>query len=67
MSITIHGADDATATTMAEALSRCHTIIGPSRPYRIPGEPGVRVHVYGHTDPADVDEEGAPTGSWALH
>ncbi|MFZ3557153.1 DUF6207 family protein [Streptomyces sp. BH055] len=61
VSITIAAADEATAAAMAEALNRCHNVTGPSDPYRVPGVPGVRVHLYGHTDPVDADEDEAST------
>ncbi|MFE0058761.1 DUF6207 family protein [Streptomyces sp. NPDC059003] len=56
VSITIAGADEQTVRDMAVALSRCHNVTGPSAPWRVPGVPGVRVHVYGHTDPGDGSE-----------
>ncbi|MFF4696458.1 DUF6207 family protein [Streptomyces chattanoogensis] len=56
VSITISGADEKTVLDMAYALSPCHNISGPGSPWHVPGVPGVRVHVYGHTAPGDVSE-----------
>ncbi|MFJ9416665.1 DUF6207 family protein [Streptomyces sp. NPDC101227] len=56
VSITIAGADEKTVLDMAFALGRCHNISGPGTPWHAPGVPGVRVHVYGHTDPGDAPE-----------
>ncbi|RVU15861.1 hypothetical protein EOT10_37675 [Streptomyces antnestii] len=53
VSVTIAGADETTVLAFAQALSACHNVTGPTDPFRVPGEPGVRVHVYGHTDAVD--------------
>ncbi|MFE2990625.1 DUF6207 family protein [Streptomyces sp. NPDC059262] len=53
ISVTIAGADETTVIAFAQSLIRCHNVTGPSPVFRVPGEAGVHVHVYGHTDPVD--------------
>ncbi|MFC9535993.1 DUF6207 family protein [Streptomyces sp. NPDC056975] len=48
VSVTIESADEETVLTFAHALSTSHNVTGLGAPWRVPGRPGVRVHVYGN-------------------
>ncbi|TGB03226.1 DUF6207 family protein [Streptomyces sp. MZ04] len=56
VSVIIHGADEETVTAFARALAVCHNVTDPSSPWRVPGQPGVHVQVYGHTDPGEESD-----------
>ncbi|WP_353963807.1 DUF6207 family protein [Streptomyces mirabilis] len=51
--ITIHALDEETAVAVGFALAEYSNVTGPSAPYRIPGEDGVCVRMYGSTLPTD--------------
>lgn len=49
--LTVAAADEQTALAVAQRLIACHNLTGPSALYRIPGEDGVHVQMYGDAQP----------------
>ncbi|MGW4985114.1 DUF6207 family protein [Streptomyces mirabilis] len=58
--ITIHALDEETAVAVGFALAERSNVTGPSAPYRIPGEDGVCVRMYGSTSPTYEMERHPP-------
>lgn len=58
--ITIHALDEETAIAVGFALAEHSNLTGPSAPYRVPGEDGVYVRMYGSTLSVDEMERHAP-------
>jgi len=56
VSLTIEAADETTAHAMAQQLAACHNLTGPSAPWRVPGEDGVRIRLHGHLEPGAPDD-----------
>ncbi|MGW0902899.1 DUF6207 family protein [Streptomyces sp. NPDC002853] len=57
--ITVEAADEETALAVAHRLIACHNLTGASAPFRVPGQEGACVRLYGDAVPlslATVDE-----------
>ncbi|MBB5109448.1 DUF6207 family protein [Streptomyces spectabilis] len=49
--ITVEAADEQAALAVARRLIACHNLTGASAVFRVPGEDGVRVQMYGDATP----------------
>ncbi|MFI8932455.1 DUF6207 family protein [Streptomyces sp. NPDC053474] len=49
--LTVEATDEDTVLAVAGRLIACHNLTGASEPYRVPGEDGVRVQLYGDAVP----------------
>lgn len=55
--ITVEAVDESTALTIAYRLIARSNMSGPSEPYRVPGEEGVRVAMYGDGIPLPAPDD----------
>ncbi|MEU5958753.1 DUF6207 family protein [Streptomyces sp. NPDC047525] len=55
--ITVAAADEQTALAVAHRLIDRHNLTGASAPYRVPGEDGVHVCMYGDAAPLPADSQ----------
>ncbi|MEV6758435.1 DUF6207 family protein [Streptomyces sp. NPDC051214] len=49
--ITVEAADEQTALAVAHRLVACHNLTGASEPFRVPGQEGISVRMYGDAVP----------------
>jgi hypothetical protein len=61
--ITVTAADEQTALAVAHRLIASHNLTSATQPYRVPGEDGVLVCVYGDAEPLSADSEASGSTS----
>ncbi|WP_425824612.1 DUF6207 family protein [Streptomyces fractus] len=55
VTLAIEGTDEATVYAMAWQLANCYNLTGPSTPWRVPDQDGVRIRATGYLEPTASD------------